>query len=55
MTSEPVVGVVLGRPVVDKMTLIYICLHSHSPTLMYLIDEYSPNYLQCLDPSSCQS
>ena len=25
MTSEPVVGVVLGRPVVGKMTLIYIC------------------------------
>ena len=32
MTSEPVVGVVLGRPVVGKMTLIYICLPFHSPT-----------------------
>ena len=32
MTSEPVVGVVLGRPVVGKMTLIYICLLFHSPT-----------------------
>ena len=26
MTSEPVVGVVFGRPVGGKMTLIYICL-----------------------------
>ena len=32
MTSEPVVCVVLGRPVVGKMTLIYICLPFHSPT-----------------------
>ena len=24
-------------------------------TLMYLINEYSPNYLQCLAPCSCQS
>ena len=32
MTSEPVVGVVLGRPVVGKMTLIYICLPFPSPT-----------------------
>ena len=26
MTSEPVVGVVLGRSVVGKMPQIYICL-----------------------------
>ena len=32
MTSEPVAGVVLGRPVVGKMTLIYICLPFPSPT-----------------------
>ena len=32
MTSEPVVGVVFGRPVVGKMTLSYICLPFHSPT-----------------------
>ena len=32
MTSEPVVGVVLGRQVVGKMTLIYICLPFPSPT-----------------------
>ena len=32
MTSEPVVGVVLGPPVVGKMTLIYICLPFCSPT-----------------------
>ena len=24
-------------------------------TLKYLIDEYSPNYMQCLPPNSCQS
>ena len=32
MTSEPVVGVVFGRPVVGKMTLSYICLPFHLPT-----------------------
>ena len=32
MTSEPVVGVVFGRPVEGKMTLSYICLPFHSPT-----------------------
>ena len=32
MTSELVVGVVFGRPVVGKMTLSYICLPFHSPT-----------------------
>ena len=32
MTSEPVVGVVLGRQVVGKITLIYICLPFPSPT-----------------------
>ena len=31
MTSEPVVGVVFGRPVVGKRILIYICLPFHSP------------------------
>ena len=28
---------------------------SQRTTLMYLINEYSLNYLQCLAPSSCQS
>ena len=32
MTSEPVVGVVFGRPVESKTTLSYICLPFHSPT-----------------------
>ena len=32
MTSEPVVGVVFGRPVEGKTTLSYICLPFHSPT-----------------------
>ena len=32
MTSEPVVGVVFGRPVVGKTILSYICLPFHSPT-----------------------
>ena len=32
MTLEPVVGVVLGRQVVGKMTLIYIYLLFPSPT-----------------------
>ena len=32
MTSEQVVGVDLGRPVVGEMTLSYICLPFHSPT-----------------------
>ena len=32
MTSEPVVGVVFGRPVEGKTTLRYICLPFHSPT-----------------------
>ena len=32
MTSEPVVGVDLGRQVVCKMTLISIRLPFHSPT-----------------------
>ena len=32
MTSEPVRGVVLGRQVLGKMTLIYICLPFPSPT-----------------------
>ena len=32
MTSEPVVGVVFGRPVEGKTNLSYICLPFHSPT-----------------------
>ena len=30
-------------------------IKTDGPTLMYLINEYSLNYLQCLAPSSCQS
>ena len=30
-------------------------VRAYHSTLMYLINEYSLNYLQCLAPSSCQS
>ena len=42
MTSEPVVGVVFGRPVVGKMTLSYICLPFHSPTQASQLSELRP-------------
>ena len=44
MTSEPVVGVVFGRPVVGKMTLSYICLPFHSPTQASQLTETSSYY-----------
>ena len=44
MTSEPVVGVVLGRQVVGKMTLIYICLPFSSPTPQSQLTRISSYY-----------
>ena len=36
-------------------TVIIKVIFYNSSTLKYLIDEYSPNYMQCLPPNSCQS
>ena len=44
MTSEPVVGVVFGRPVVGKTILSYICLPFHSPTQASQLTETSSYY-----------
>ena len=51
MTSEPVVGVVFGRPVVGKTTLSYICLPFHSPTQASQLTGTSSSYrFQCHYP-----
>ena len=44
MTSEPVVGVVFGCPVVGKMILSYICLPFHSPTQASQLTGTSSSY-----------
>ena len=51
MTSEPVVGVVFGRPVEGKTTLSYICLPFHSPTQASQLTGTSSYYqFQCHYP-----
>ena len=51
MTLEPVVGVDLGRPVVGKMTLSYICLPFHSATqASQLIGTLSYYWFRCHYP-----
>ena len=51
MTSEPVVGVVFGRPVEGKTTLSYICLPFHSPTQASQLTGTSSSYrFQCHYP-----